>query len=480
MNESSLITKVWNFAEVLRQSGMAYTDYVSQLTYMIFLKMDYQKFEEGFEESIIPDEYRWDKLMSKDGEELEKHYSASLENLSRKKGILGVIFSKAQNKIDTPLHIKRMVNLIDEIDWVSLSIDVKGSIYEGLLERNASESKAGAGQYFTPRPLIKAIVEVMRPDIDMNIIDPACGTGGFLLEAYDYIKKHIGKDKDKIKKLKENTLFGIDITHIVVSLCAMNLYLHGLGGSEGNTAVKQGDSLAKRTDTLYKMVLTNPPFGKKSAFKVFSDNGEVTAEKEDYIRDDFTVTTSNKQINFLQHIMSILAIGGRAAAVLPDNVLFEGGACEKVRRKLLNSCNLHTILRLPTGIFYAQGVKANVLFFDKAAPAEGSAATKDIWIYDFRTNINFTLVTNPLTFEDLEDFIKCCNADDINKRKETDRFKKFSYEEIIKRDKVNLDIFWIKDEALEDFDNLPEPYELLKSIKKNLKDSSDIIDSIDI
>ncbi len=476
MNESSLVTKVWNFAEVLRQSGMAYTDYVSQLTYMIFLKMDYQKFEEGFEESIIPDKYRWDKLKEKDGDDLEKHYAYTLENLSRQKGILGVIFSKAQNKIDTPVHIKRMINLIDEIDWISLSIDVKGTIYEGLLERNAQESKAGAGQYFTPRALIKAIVEVMKPDIKMNIIDPACGTGGFLIEAYDYIKKHIGKDKDKIKKLKESTLSGVDITHIVVSLCAMNLYLHGLVGS----SVKQGDSLAKRTDTLYKMVLTNPPFGKKSAFKVFNDNGEISTEKEDYLRDDFTVTTSNKQINFLQHIMSILAIGGKAAAVLPDNVLFEGGAGEKIRRKLLNDCNLHTILRLPTGIFYAQGVKANVLFFDKVNPAEDIIATKNIWIYDFRTNINFTLVTNPLTFEDLEDFIKCYNADDISKRKETDRFKKFSYDEIIKRDKVNLDIFWIKDETLEDLDNLPNPDELLKAIKKNFKDAMNIIDSIDI
>ena len=480
MNESSLVTKVWNFAEVLRQSGMAYTDYVSQLTYMIFLKMDYQKFEEGYEESIIPDEYRWDKLKEKEGEELEKHYAGTLENLSRQKGILGVIFSKAQNKIDTPVHIKKMVTLIDGIDWVSLSIDVKGSIYEGLLERNATESKAGAGQYFTPRPLIKAIVEVMRPDIDMNIMDPACGTGGFLLEAYDYIKKHIGKDKDKNKKLKEDTLFGIDITHIVVSLCAMNLYLHGLGGADGNTTVKQGDSLAKKTDTVYKMVLTNPPFGKKSAFKIFNDDGEISTEKEDYYRDDFTVTTSNKQINFLQHIMSILAINGKAAVVLPDNVLFEGGAGEKVRRKLLNNCNLHTILRLPTGIFYAQGVKANVLFFDKVIPIENTAATKDIWIYDFRTNINFTLVTNPLTFKDLEDFIKCYNADDISKRKENERFKKFSYDEIIKRDKVNLDIFWIKDETLEDLDNLPEPYELLKSIKENFKETMDIIDSIDI
>ncbi len=475
INKNNLINKVWNLADVLRQSGIAYTDYVAQITYMIFLKMEFENLEFK-DESLIPDEYRWDTLLKLRAEDLEKHYNNILSTLSKKSGILGLIFAKAQNKIDTPVNLQKMITLINAIDWAVIDVDIKGEIYEGLLEKNATESKAGAGQYFTPRALIKAIVEIMKPQLGYTIMDPACGTGGFLIEAFHYIKRNIGKDKEKIRILKEETVFGVDITPLVVSLCAMNMYLNGIGAN-----IIQGDSLLKKDDKAYNMILTNPPFGKKTALKNLDSNtNEVVVEKEHYSRNDFFASTSNKQINFLQHIMSILAINGKAAVVLPDNVLFEGGAGEAVRKYLLNNFNLHTILRLPTGIFYAQGVKANVLFFDRGLPKEDEALTKEVWIYDLRTNMNLSLKTNPLTEEHLEDFKNCFNADDITNRKETFKFKKFTYEEIIKRDKINLDIFWIKDESLENLDNLPQPEELLSEIKSNFEDAFDIFNKINI
>lgn len=477
MTENNLITKVWNYATILRDSGVGYTDYVSQLTYLLFLKMDDECVSILKQKSLIHKEYQWKNLRVLDGTDLEKTYNNTLTELSKKDGIIGTIYSKAQNKISEPAKLKKLISLVDEQTWMGLDVDVKGAIYEGLLQKNATETKAGAGQYFTPRPLIKAIVEVMQPKPENTILDPACGTGGFLLAAYDYMKKQT-KDKEKLKELRENKLQGIDITPLVVSLCAMNLYLHGIGN--GESPVKQGDSLMSAGETRYDMVLTNPPFGKKSATKILGDDGSVTTEKEDYSRDDFTATTSNKQINFLQHIMTVLKIGGRAAVVIPDNVLFEGGAGEKVRKKLLKDFNLHTILRLPTGIFYAQGVKANVIFFDKFAPLEDGHRTNDIWIYDFRTNINLTLVTNSLNDEHLKDFICAYSAGNFSKRVESERFKKFTYDEIIKRDKTNLDITWIKDESLADLDNLPEPDELAKSIVSNLEKALAVLKTLDV
>lgn len=357
----------------------------------------------------------------------------------------------------------RLISLINEEVWLGMDVDVKGAIYEGLLQKNATESKAGAGQYFTPRPLIKAIVEVMKPTPDMTIVDPACGTGGFLLAAYDYMKKQVA-NKQALRALREEKFYGTDITPLVVSLCAMNLYLHGIGGDR--SPVKQGDSLMSAGETRYDMVLTNPPFGKKSGLKVLNADGSVDVEKEDYQRPDFIATTSNKQINFLQHIMTILKIGGKAAVVVPDNVLFEGGAGEKVRQRLLREFNLHTVLRLPTGIFYAQGVKANVLFFDKMTPLEHGYRTGDVWFYDLRTNMNFTLVTNTLSDADLIDFVQC-----YDNRKETERFKKFGCDEILARDKTSLDITWIKDASLTDLENLPEPDVLAQSIVAGLRDA---------
>ncbi|MDR3048673.1 MAG: type I restriction-modification system subunit M [Elusimicrobiota bacterium] len=465
MTESSIIAKVWNYAGILRDAGLNYTDYISQLTYIIFLKMDFERDKLLGEGSAIAPKYRWDKLTVLAGDELEKRYRNTLEALSKEKGIIGTIFRKAQNKISDPAKLKRIISMVDEQTWFALDVDVKGAMYEGLLAKNASETKAGAGQYFTPRPLIRAIVEAMRPSPTMTVIDPACGTGGFLLAAYDYMKKQ-SNDRKILADLRNEKLFGADITPIVVNMCAMNLYLHGIGN--GISPVIEKDSLSSAGNKRFDMCLTNPPFGKKSSVKIMGDDGKVSTEKETYERDDFIVSTSNKQLNFLQHIMTILDTRGKAAVVLPDNVLFEGGAGEKIRSRLLNEFDLHTILRLPTGIFYAQGVKANVLFFDKYPPLKNDHRTKSVWFYDLRTNSNITLIENSLNESHLSDFIKVYSADNKSKRKESERFKKFDYEEIIKRDKLNLDIFWLKDKSLKDLENLPSPQDLAKDIIKNL------------
>jgi len=386
--------------------------------------------------------------------------------------MLGVIFRKSQNKIQDPAKLRRLIDLINGETWTGMDIDVKGVIYEGLLQKNAEDTKSGAGQYFTPRPLIKAMVEVIRPRPGETIYDPACGTGGFLLAAYDYISHNYNLDKEQKKSLKYNTVFGKELVDGVARLCVMNLYLHGIGGNE--SPIEVGDSLVSEPKEYYDVVLTNPPFGKKSSITIV--NGEGKAEKESLIygRPDFWTTTSNKQLNFLQHVKSLAKINGRVGIVAPDNVLFEGGAGEVVRRKLLTECDLHTILRLPTGIFYAQGVKANVLFFDRK-PASEKPWTKEVWFYDLRTNMNFTLKTNPLRYEDLQEFIQCYNPHNRFDRKPTwsednpdGRWRCFAYEEIMQRDKVNLDIFWIKDKSLEDAENLPEPDELARDIAENL------------
>ena len=484
MNENNLTTKIWNYATILYDSGVAYIDYVAQLTYLLFLKMDQERVDNLGEKSLIPEDYRWKNLIKLDGTELAETYTKALNNLSKESGIIGKIFAKAQNKIDEPAKLKKLFSLIDGEMWIGLDIDVKGAIYENLLQRNASEVKAGAGQYFTPRPLIKAMVEVMKPTPDTTIIDPACGTGGFLLAAYDYMKKQTN-DKAKLKLLREERIFGNDNTSLVVSLCAMNMYLHGIGGTE--CPIRHCDSLLSAGDVRYDMVLANPPFGKKSAEKIMAEDGSLTTEQENYYREDFFATTSNKQLNFLQHIMTVLNSSGRAAVVLPDNVLFEGGAGETIRKRLLKQFNLHTILRLPTGIFYKQGVKANVLFFDKFPPLEEGHRTNDVWIYDLRTNMHFTLVTNPMKYDDLKDFIECYSANDVAKRKETwseenpdGRWRKYTYDEIIKRDKTNLDITWIKDEGLADLENLPEPDELAQDIIENLEEALDIFKTLKV
>lgn len=462
MSNEQLVAKVWNYAHVLRDQGISYGDYVEQITYLLFLKMDQEREELLGETSAIPPQWSWAQLVSKDGDELELQYRHTLENLARADGLIGTIFRKSQNKLSDPAKLKRVVSLIDkEGPWIGLQVDVKGEIYEGLLERNASEVKSGAGQYFTPRPVIEAIVKCVNPLIGETVCDPACGTGGFLLAAYDHMKTQT-QDRDKLRSLRHTAFTGVDIVDEVVRLCAMNLYLHGIGN--GGSPVVQGDALAGDGGQRYQVVLTNPPFGKKSSYKVVGEDGTVTTERENYEREDFKFTTSNKQFNFLQHIMTILETHGRAGVVLPDNVLFEAGrAGEGIRKRLLEGFNFHTLLRLPTGIWYSPGVKANVLFFDKR-PASREVQTKELWVYDYRTNVHKTLKTKRLTRADFDDFIRC-----YHERRETERFRRFSYEELAQRDKLNLDIFWLKDDSLEDIDSLPEPDVLAAEIVENLE-----------
>ncbi len=465
-----LVQKLWNYCDILRDDGLSYGDYVEQLTFLLFLKMDDERTKPPFnKKSDIPKEYNWQSLLEKDGAELEAHYINLLQELGKEEGIIGVIFRKAQNRIQDPAKLRRLiVELINKENWLNLEADVKGDAYEGLLEKNAADVKGGAGQYFTPRPLIDAIVEVMKPEPGMKIHDPACGTGGFLLSAYNYISKNYSLDRDQKQELKHKTFTGNEIVPMAARLCVMNLYLHGINGEEN--PVKVEDSLKKNPGGIYEMILTNPPFGKKSSETIVTEEGKTAKKDMTILRDDFWAKTSNKQLNFLQHVRSILKINGKAAIVLPDNVLFEGGAGETVRKKLMQTCDLHTILRLPTGLFYAQGVKANVLFFDKKEASEKPWTSK-IWIYDLRTNTHFTLKENPLKFEDLKDFIKCYNPENRFNRKETERFKCFDYEDILKRDKTNLDIFWLKDENLEDLNKLHSPDIIANEMVKDLEDA---------
>jgi len=470
---SAIVQKLWNYCTVLRDDGLSYGDYVEQLTFLLFLKMADEQTKPPYNRPArIPKDLDWASLERLDGDPLESHYRHILTELGKQPGMLGVIFRKAQNKIQDPAKLKRLVSdLIAKEQWMTLEVDVKGDAYEGLLEKNAADVKGGAGQYFTPRALIKAIVDVVRPAPGEAVNDPACGTGGFLLAAYDYESHHYELDKTQKLALRHKALSGTELVAGVARLCVMNLFLHGIGGED--SPIRDGiDALAQAPSTYYEVVLTNPPFGKKSSITVVSEEGEETKEALTYYRDDFWATTSNKQLNFLQHVKSLLKIHGRAALVVPDNVLFEGGAGETVRRKLLHECDVHTLLRLPTGIFYAQGVKANVLFFDRKPASEKPWTTK-LWIYDFRTNVHFTLKTNSLKRSDLDDFVASYHAENRHTRKEAERFKCFSYEDLLKRDKVNLDIFWLKDDSLEDSANLPAPDVIAAEIAEDLQAALD-------
>jgi type I restriction enzyme M protein len=482
-NESAgIVQRLWNYCNVLRDDGVSYGDYVEQLTFLLFLKMADEQTKPPFNKpSTIPQDLDWQSLLKKDGDALEVHYRHILETLGKDRGMLGIIFRKAQNKIQDPAKLKRLIELINEETWVGLDIDVKGEIYEGLLQKNAEDVKGGSGQYFTPRPLIKAMVELTRPEPGQTICDPACGTGGFLLASHDYLSnpKNYSLDKDQKTFLKFKTFKGKDIVDGVARLCVMNLFLHGIGGEE--SPIEVGDSLISDPGHRFDIVLTNPPFGKKSSMTIVNVEGKADRETLVYERQDFWATTSNKQLNFLQHVKTILKINGKCAIVVPDNVLFEGGAGETVRKKLLAECDVHTLLRLPTGVFYAQGVKANVLFFNRKEARE-KPWTERLWIYDLRTNKHFTLKTNPLRYDDLQDFIKCYNPKNRFERKETDRFKSFSYDELMQRDKVSLDIFWLKDESLEDSDNLPSPdliaAEIVENLESALEQFSGIYESV--
>ena len=488
-NTNSIVSKVWSFCNPLRDVGVGYGDYLEQLTYLLFLKMADEYSKPPHSRKLnSPKAYNWDSLTTKKGAELERHYSDLLRELSTAKGILGQIFTKSQNKIQDPAMLAKVIDMINSENWLVLGADVKGDIYEGLLSKNAEDVKSGAGQYFTPRPLIKAMVECVQPEPMKTIADPSCGTGGFFLAAYDFLTEHYKLDKEQNKFLKFSTFQGNEIVAGTRRLCLMNLFLHNIGDIESDNFISPADALIAPPDKLVDYVLANPPFGRKSSMNITNEEGEQEKEDLTYNRQDFWATTSNKQLNFIQHIRSLLKTTGRAAVVVPDNVLFEGGAGETIRKKILETTDLHTILRLPTGIFYAHGVKANVIFFDNK-PASKNAHTKEVWVYDYRTNINHTLKKNPLRYEDLKDFIKCYNPDNRNKRKETwseknpeGRWRKFTYAEIIKRDKTSLDITWLKDDSLTDLDNLPDPDiiagEIVENLESGLKSFKNVVKAL--
>jgi type I restriction enzyme M protein len=505
-----IVNKLWSYCNVLRDDGLSYGDYLEQLTYLLFLKMaDEQTKPPWKRPSPVPEGFDWPSLNTRDGTDLEGHYRAILEHLGKQHGLLGLVFRKAQNKIQDPAKLKRLVSdLIDKEQWVMVGADIKGDAYEGLLERNAQDTKSGAGQYFTPRPLIDAMVASVAPKPGETIIDPACGTGGFLLAAHHWLStEYKAMTREQREFLRLGTLRGVEIVQGVTRLCAMNLLLHNVGPTpqelvklraeriaSGNTPeeadaeierrlpVRTDDALRDLGTTRYDVVLTNPPFGRKSSILVVAEDGDTEREAISYAREDFWATTTNKQLNFVQHVKSLLQVHGRAAIVVPDNVLFEGGAGETIRRRLLTECDVHTLLRLPTGIFYAQGVKANVLFFDRK-PASPKPWTRRMWVYDLRTNQHFTLKTNTMKRADLDEFVALYRP--MNERVATwseanpgGRWRSYEYDEVVNRDKCSLDLFWLKDESLMDADNLPEPDVIAAEIAEDLRVALEQIEEI--
>lgn len=474
-NSSAIVQRLWSYCNILRDDGVSYSDYVEQLTYLLFLKMAEEQ-EQG-EKATVPLEYSWSSLLSLKGEELAKHYRKVLTELGQGPGLISVIFSKAQNKIQDPAKLRHLIELIDGETWTGLDMDVKGEIYEGLLEKNAQDIKSGAGQYFTPRPLIQAIVDVMRLQPGQIICDPACGTGGFLIAAHAAIVRHYGDQMgpDQWYHLNHQALYGWEIVADTARLCMMNLYLHGIRAEGDRIPISVSDALISTPESRFDIVLTNPPFGKKSSVTYVANETEHRNDSKTIARGDFWASTSNKQLNFLQHVYTLLKTDGRAAIVVPDNVLFEGGAGEEIRRKLLHKCDVHTLLRLPKGIFYAHGVNANVLFFDRKRD-DATASTKELWIYDLRTNQHFTLKQNPLTRGALDDFVACYNPVNRHDRTPTwsednpqGRWRAFTYDELLALDKVTLNISWLRDESLEETANLPDPDILAAEIVEDLE-----------
>ena len=479
MNTAPIVSKVWSFCTTLRDDGVSYGDYLEQLTYLIFLKMADEYAKPPYSRDVgIPAEFNWQSLKAKRGAELESHYVTLLRTLGTKPGMLGQIFTKSQNKIQDPAKLFRLIDMVDDTEWVTMGADVKGDIYEGLLEKNAEDTKSGAGQYFTPRALIRAMVECVRPEPGTRIADPACGTGGFFLAAYDFITNphNFSLDREQKAFLKHETFHGNEIVANTRRLCLMNMFLHNIGEIDGGAPISPNDSLVADAGQRFDYVLANPPFGKKSSMSFTNEEGEQETDDLTYNRQDFWATTANKQLNFVQHVHTMLKTTGRAAVVVPDNVLFEGGAGETIRRKLLDTTDLHTILRLPTGVFYAQGVKANVIFFDNRE-ASPHPWTKQVWYYDYRTNIHHTLKKKPMRFDDLSDFVACYNPLNRHQRRATwheqdapdGRWRSYGYDELTARDKTSLDVFWLKDKSLTDLDNLPEPDDLAEEIIENLE-----------
>jgi type I restriction enzyme M protein len=442
-----IVSKLWNLCNVLKDDGVTYHQYVTELTYLLFLKMA----QETDTESQIPAGYRWADLEAKAAPDRLQFYKLALVHLgSNGSKLTKEIFANASSFIKKPTTLSTLVTEIDKLDWYSAKQEGLGDMYEGLLEKNANEKKSGAGQYFTPRPLIDSMVAVMKPTLEDVIQDPAAGTGGFLIAANHYLRQHHDFDsltEAQQRKYQRNTFHGMEHVQDTHRLALMNLMLHGIDGGirYGDTLSPEGQALPKAT-----LNLSNPPFGTKKG------GGLPT-------RDDFTFPTSNKQFCFVQHIYRGLAPGGRAAVVLPDNVLFESGVGKDIRRDLMEKCNLHTILRLPTGIFYAQGVKTNVLFFTRGETDKGN--TKEVWVYDLRANMPQYGKRTPLTRDHFAEFEKAFGKDPLGspaalkKRQdtgETGRFRKFTRDWIAQRDD-SLDIAWLKDDSAESSADLPEP-----------------------
>jgi type I restriction enzyme M protein len=461
---TDVVQKLWGFCHTLRHDGIDYGDYIEQITYLLFLKMASEQSTPGMS---IPSRYAWDALKGIDDDTARlARYHQGLRKLSLEKGLIGLIFTKPQSKINDPAKLHLLIQMIDSEQWSNLDLDVKGEVYEGLLARNADDVRGGAGQYFTPRPVVRAIVEVMRPEPSMRISDPACGTGGFLLAAFEYLKTRTRSAKES-KFLRNRALHGVDLVPNVARLCAMNLFLSGVGGELDHPVVTIGDSLEMVPEKV-DMVLTNPPFGKKSSFTILGEDRKQLSDRFSYRRPDFWATTSNKQLNFVQHVYAMLRESGRAAVVVPDNVLFEGGAGERIRRQLLERCDVHTLLRLPTGIWYSAGVKANVLFFEKKSRA-ASPSTKAVWVYDLRSDQKFSLRQSPIGPEHLTDFVKSYQADDLTKRRETERFRRFGYDQIMARDKANLDLHWRDSSSVSSEEESPNA--LMKGILTDLEEA---------
>ena len=452
----ALVQRLWDFCDVLRDDGLSYGEYLEQLTYLLFLKMADEQYTQLGGQRVVPAGSDWPSLLRRSGVDLEQHYGSILEELGAGEDMLGVVFGKARNRVQDPAKLERLIKeFVDRHEWLSLDADLKGDAYEGLIEKTAQEGARGAGQYFTPRALISAIVDVMLPGPDDRICDPACGTGGFFLGAYQSILERFPHlEPHQTAHLRSGAFTGWEIADLPARLCAMNLLLHGIESPESDSPIHVDDALRDSPSTRFDMVLTNPPFGRSST--------------DSYERDDFWATTRNKQLNFVQHIAGLLRIDGTAAVVVPDNVLFEAGAGETIRRRLLADCEVHTLLRLPTGIFYAQGVKANILFFRRRPGAE-AAWTRELWVYDLRTNKHFTRKQNPLRRADLDDFVTCYRPGELHRREPSERFKRFTYDELLARDKVSLDIFWLRDDSVGDTDDLPAPAVLAAEIAEDLQ-----------
>ena len=461
MNTQEIVAKLWNLCNVLRDDGITYHQYVTELTYILFLKMAK---ETGSEENI-PAGYRWDDLLARKGLELKAFYKDLLDYLGEKcTGRIQEIYKGAASNIDEPKNLEKIIRTIDELDWFSAKEEGLGNLYEGLLEKNANEKKSGAGQYFTPRVLIDVMTRLVAPQAGERCNDPACGTFGFMIAASNFVREQTNDFFDLDEETAEfeytQAFTGCELVHDTHRLALMNAMLHDI-----QCKVILGDTLSNVGKEMqgYDVVLTNPPFGTKKG-------GERAT------RDDFTYPTSNKQLNFLQHIYRSLKADGkaRAAVVLPDNVLFADGDGERIRVDLMDKCNLHTILRLPTGIFYAQGVKTNVLFFTREKTDKDN--TKAVWFYDLRTNMPSFGKTNPLKASDFAGFEAAYTAEDRAKVAD-ERWQCFTREEIVQKGN-SLDLGLIKDDSVLDYEDLPDPAESAAEAAEKLAEAVDLLQSV--